>query len=121
MQLSKNRRQETIVYLVLWGLIFIAPVMSLYIRTHSGQAFEWSEVFMVWRQFGIFFVIFLIHNHLLAPLLVYKQRKALYFSIVAVLVALFTVYQCTTKPVGMPKDGPHPRMMGDHRPPMPDT
>ena len=120
MQLSKNKRQETLVYLVLWGLIFIAPVMSMYIRAHNGQSFEWSEVFVVWRQYAVFFVIFLIHNHLLAPLLVYKQRKALYFSIVAVLVALFTVYQCNTRPAGMPKGGPRHEMMSERRPPMPD-
>ena len=64
MQLSKDKRQETLIYLVLWGLLFAAPVMSLYIRTvnTTGQSFDWSEVFIVWRQFGLFFVIFLVHN-----------------------------------------------------------
>ena len=119
MQLSKDKRQETLVYLVLWGLLFAAPVMSLYIRTvnTTGQSFDWSEVFIVWRQFGLFFVIFLVHNHLLAPLLVYRQRKLLYFSIVAVVVALFAVYQCNTGPDDRPRRGPRHEMAEGHRPP----
>ena len=105
MQLSKDKRQETLIYLVLWGLLFAASVLSLYIRTvnTTGQSFDWSEVFIVWRQFGLFFVIFLVHNHLLAPLLVYRQRKLLYFSIVAVVVALFAVYQFNTGPDDIPR------------------
>ena len=71
MSFSKNKLQETLIYLVLWGLLFIAPVLSLYIRTvnDGSQTFDWSEIFMVWREFAIFFVIFIVHNHLLAPLL----------------------------------------------------
>ena len=128
MQLSKNKRQETIVYLVLWGLLFIIPAMSLYIRSvHDGvQAFEWNEVFMVWREYVPFFIIFLVHNHLLAPLLVYRQKKVLYFTIVAVVVAVFSFYQCNTGPMDRHeprprfemREGPRPpEFMGDHRPP----
>jgi len=100
MQFSKDKRQETIIYLVVWGLLFITPVINLYIRTVNDDqiSFEWSEVFMVWRQFGIYFAIFLVHNHLLAPLLVYQQRKILYSSFIVALIALFTIYQCNSVP-----------------------
>ena len=119
MQLSKDKRQETLIYLVLWGLLFAAPVLSLYVRTVNTPdlAFDWSEVFMVWRQFGLFFAIFLVHNHLLAPLLVYRQRKLLYFSIVAVVIALFAIYQCNTGPNDRPRRGPRHEMVEGHRPP----
>ena len=29
MSFSKNKKQETLIYLVLWGLLFMAPVLSL--------------------------------------------------------------------------------------------
>jgi len=100
MNFKKEKRSETLIYLALWAMLFMAPVMSLYIRTanDSHLSFDWNEVLMVWRQYAIFFVIFLIHNHLLAPLLVYRQKKLLYCSIVGVLVAGFVVYQCTSRP-----------------------
>ena len=98
--MDEQKKHENLTYLALWGMLFAVPVLSLYIRSVNNPTFdfEWREVFMIWKQFGIFLVIFLIHNFLLAPLLVYKQRRALYFSIVAVIIGAFIAYQCTTRP-----------------------
>ena len=62
-------------------MLFAVPVLSLYIRSVNNPTFdfEWKEVFMIWKQFGIFLVIFLIHNFLLAPLLVYRRMFPFYF------------------------------------------
>ena len=100
MTFSKDKRQETVIYLVLWGLLFMAPIMSLYIRTTNDTSltFNWDEVLMVWREYGVFFAVFLVHNYLLAPLLVHKQQKLIYFSIVIALVGAFTFYQCQDRP-----------------------
>jgi len=129
MSLKQNKRQETLIYLVLWGLLFIAPVMNLYIRTagNSELTFDWNEVLILWRGYGVFFAIFLIHNHLLAPMLVYRQRRTLYVSVVGILIALFIVWQCNSGP----DKGPRPWMkerserfegkadrFDDRRPPM---
>ena len=98
MSFKKDKRQETIIYLALWALLFMAPVLHLYIRTGEADSFDWSEIFMVWRQYGIFFLIFLIHNHLLAPILVYRQQRTLYFSLILAIMVLFEVYQCNHRP-----------------------
>ena len=124
MNYKKDKRSETLIYLALWAMLFITPVMSLYIRTanNSNLTFDWSEVMMVWRQYGLFFIIFLIHNHLLAPLLVYRQKRLLYCSVIGVLITGFVIYQCSSKP-DMPKDkgpfGPRQEMAGHHGPPPP--
>ena len=108
----KQSRQENIIYLIVWGLLFAAPLLSLYVRmvNDSTVVFDWSEVFIVWRKFALYLVLFLIHNFLLAPLLVHGHRRVTYFSIVAVAVAVFTFYQCNSRP-------DMKRPMG-HRPPM---
>ena len=99
MSFKKEHRQETIIYLALWTLLFIAPVMSLAIRTaNTGITFDWQEIFTVWKQYALFFVVFLIHNHLLAPMLIYRQRKWLYFGSCLAIVVLFHVYQCNHRP-----------------------
>ncbi len=77
MTFEKNRRAETIIYIVLWTMLFMAPVMSLFVRsTHTGIDFDWSEIFTVWKQYAVYFLVFLIHNHLMAPMLIYHQQKA---------------------------------------------
>jgi two-component sensor histidine kinase len=120
MSFSKDKRQETFIYLALWAILFMAPVMNSYIRAGTGNAeFDWSEVFMMWKQYAIFFVIFLIHNHLLAPLLVYRQKRLLYFSLVGAFVVAFAVYQCTSRPhmMGGPGGKPPHEMARHHGPP----
>ena len=116
----KQSRQENLIYLAVWGLLFAAPLLSLYVRTvnDANVTFDWSEVFIVWRKFALFLLLFLIHNFLLAPLLVYKHRRAAYFTIVAALLAAFTVYQCSSRPGGRKPMGHEPPMeMAGEQPP----
>jgi hypothetical protein len=114
----KQSRQENLVYLAVWGLLFASPLLSLYVRTvnDSGIAFDWTEVLAVWRQFLPFLVLFLVHNFLLAPLLVHGRKRVTYFSVVAALLVGFAVYQCSSRPGRM---APRPPMeqAGHHQPP----
>ena len=59
-------------------------------------------------------VIYLV---LLAPLLVYRQQKALYFSVVAVLLAGFIFYQCQSRPKERRHHKPRFEQFENHRPP----
>ena len=107
--MKQQSRQENLIYTALWGMLFLAPLISLYIRTTADTqlTFNWSEVFMVWQRFAIFLLIFLIHNFLLAPLLVYRQRRLIYFTTVALITALFLFFQCTHRPAERHFPGPH--------------
>ena len=81
----KQSRQENIIYLIVWSLLFVAPLLSLYVRSVSDPSitFEWTKALVVWPKFAIYLVLFLVHNFLLAPLLIHRHRRAAYFSIVA--------------------------------------
>ena len=104
--MQHHSRQENLVYGAMWTLLFAAPMLSLYIRTvnDSQLTFDWHEVFIVWRQYAAFLLLFLLHNYLLAPLLVYRQKKVLYFSAVACLMGLFVFYQCSNHPAARADD-----------------
>ena len=118
----KQSRQENLIYLAVWGMLFAAPLLSLYVRTvsDSNLVFDWTEVFIVWRKFIPFLVLFLIHNFLLAPLLVHGHKRIVYFSVMAVIIAAFTFYQCTSRPKGGAHRAPRPPMeMRDRREPPP--
>ena len=117
---KKYDKQELLVYALLWGIMFLAPVLSMYIRSTQDDnlTFQWDNVWFIWRQYALFFAIFLIHNFLLAPLLVYKQHRLQYFSLVGVLLAAFVIFQCSRQPDVEGGKPPH-EMMDRHRPPMP--
>ena len=108
----KQSRQENITYLVVWGLLFLAPLLSLYVRTMSDDSatFDWTEVFIVWRKFAVYFVLFLVHNFLLAPLLIHGRRRVAYFSVVVAVLAAFALYQCNSRPSVRDHRGPKPPM-----------
>lgn len=118
--MQEQSKYENTAYVVLWGILFAAPVMSLYVRTISDSAiqFSWAEVLMIWRHFALYLLVFLIHNFLLAPLLVHRNatphsdhrsenKRWLYALLTICMVALFTVYQCNSRP-NHPR-GPEPR------------
>ena len=119
----KHSRQENISYLVVWGLLFAAPLLSLYVRTVSDAnvTFDWTEVFIVWRKFAVYLLLFLLHNFLLAPLLVYGRKRVAYFSIMAVLLTLFTIYQCNSRPEEWERRGHRPPRMEHPRGSQPQT
>ena len=122
-------RQENITYLVVWGLLFASPLLSLYVRTMSDAnlTFDWAEVFVVWRKFAVYLSLFLIHNFFLAPLFLdkpndkaerlHRRNYIVYLSTMAVLLAAFAVYQCNSRPE-MPRDEMPAGMKERHRPPM---
>ena len=108
--MQQQSKYENAAYTVLWGLLFTAPVLSLYIRTASDAnlTFEWQEVLMVWRHLGLYLVLFLIHNFILAPMLVWQHRRIHYFVLTGCLLAGFIFYQCSNRPKNM---GPRPLAM----------
>ena len=105
--MQQQSKYENAAYAVLWGLLFAAPVLSLYIRTASDAnlTFEWQEVLMVWRLLAIYLGLFLIHNFMLAPMLVWQHRRVHYFVLTGCLLAGFIFYQCSNRPQNM---GPKP-------------
>ena len=98
----KQSRQENITYLVVWGLLFASPLLSLYVRTINGAnlTFDWTEVFLVWRRFAVYLLLFLVHNFFVAPLLIHKHKRMLYFSLVTVILVAFAVFQYNSRPSG---------------------
>ena len=118
----KQSRQENLIYIVVWGLLFVTPVLSLYVRSvnYTSVVFDWAEVFFVWRKFAVYLLLFLAHNFLLAPLLVHGRKHLAYLAAIAVVLAAFTFLQCKSSPHGMGPDGhrhPHRGEMAGPRHP----
>ena len=119
--MKHQSRQENLIYLIVWGLLFAAPLLSLYVRTVNDPmlTFDWTEVFLVWRKFAVFLLLFILHNVFLAPLLVHQNRRTLYFSIVAAVLVAFIIYQCSSRPDRPRGHRPPLHIVEGHRPPPP--
>ena len=102
---KKQTNQETIIYTIVWIILFLAPLVSL-IFSHEDSSKETSWVarslFDSWASLLVFFIVFLIHNHVLAPILVKHKRVTLYFVACVMLVTVFQLAQCAHRPNGAP-------------------
>ncbi len=100
MWMQKQSKYENMAYVALWGLLFAAPLLSLYVRTTGDDrmAFNWQEAFIVWRRLAVFLLIFLVHNFVLAPLLIHRQKRWQYVLLTVCMIGLFTFYQCQQRP-----------------------
>ena len=115
--MKKTIIKESLVYLVIWTLLLLTPIISMYLRMagDSSMNFRWDEVFQSWTIFIPFLIIFLIHNFLVAPLLIYKKRRIAYCSITLVMLIAFTLYQCSSRP----SEPPPMETIGGNRGPAP--
>ena len=93
-----NFRKEHIIYTLMWIVLYLSPVMGLYIRMSSDPhiGFTWAEIFNAWKFNTVWLVLFAIHNFVLAPLLIVKRRTWLYSilctgMLVVTMVALWAI------------------------------
>lgn len=89
-----NYRKEHIIYTLLWIVLYLSPVMSMYMRmsTNPHIDFSWEEILNAWKFNTVWVVLFSIHNFLLAPILIIKRRTWLYTELAMLLLA---VTMCT--------------------------
>ena len=106
-----NYRKEHIIYILMWVLLYVSPVTGLYIRMSSNPHldFSWIEVFNVWRFYTVWLVAFVVHNWLLAPLLIVRRRTWLYSALLALLlvVASVSIYVLRPSRDSMHRGGRH--------------
>lgn len=108
-----QKKSEILLYIVLWTLLFAAPVVSMFVGdfftgSPKGQAkgmmgteslsYDWVGVFPAWSLLSMFCATFFIHNFLIAPLLVYRNRRWHYGIGVFILVISFTLFQLYGRP-----------------------
>ncbi len=120
-----QKKTELMLYLVLWAILFAAPVVSMYVgniftSSSSHVSFEqvssegcadWQVVFHAWGLLVMFFVTFAVHNFFIAPLLVFHNRKGAYCASVSALLVCFGAYQIVGRP-----HHPEPEALGAHKP-----
>ncbi len=134
-----QKKTELILYAALWTLLFAAPVVSALFAVYYPAAsdfsdgastgvadmekpFDWDGVCSAWGLLAVFFTVFAVHNFLIAPLLVYRNRRWTYCIATLCLAVCFVCYQMLGRPhppVPMDGRGDRPEMERMERPPMP--
>lgn len=104
-----QKKSELILYVALWAVLFSAPVISMLV----GDSWDWQGVWNAWGLLSMFCVTFFIHNFLIAPLVVYSNRKWAFGCLEVLLFVCFLGYQVHFRP-----HRPEPRMNEEGKPRM---
>lgn len=110
--------QEKLTYVVIWLCVFALPVLGTYYRASGlpDASFDWLEVLRSWKEYLPFLFLFIVHDWLIAPLIVHENKKLTYLGIAGCALLIFSFYIWNEKPF---KQGPPPREqmeMRDDRP-----
>lgn len=76
---------ENVVYALVWTAIYLIPFMNAHLMSESNVDF--GKVIISWAKISPYFIIFLLHNYLIAPLLM-KHRYGWYMVLLLLLVSL---------------------------------
>ena len=87
--LSKENKRENRLYLLIWVAVFvIGALMTLLQGLSRQEGVSFANVLQLWLRIVPFLVLFLLHNYLVAPLLLRRRKPVAYgLATVALLVA----------------------------------
>lgn len=91
-------RQESIIYVIAWFLVFIAPIFNI-IEVGDGETvFQWPKLWRAWCQLISFLILFLVHRFVLIPKFIFTKKIKFYiFSVIcAIGVFIFVQYHVIT-------------------------
>ena len=119
-RMDTEKRQEVVIYGILWGIVFLlVPAVMLLQGRSNDPSFQLKELFRIWLGILPFFLLFLFHDLLAAPLWVEKGKVGVYVAVTAGLLLVFGGYVWAGRSPGpMPPDGPpFPEQTDRDRPP----
>lgn len=96
-----NIKQENVTYIAMWLLLFSTPILILIIHasSNSNLDIDWWTIMHIEEILAMYFVAFLVHNFLLAPMLLYKQQTWRYVCSILILVVAFIALQSWIRPI----------------------
>lgn len=92
---DRSRMGELLVYMTMWLILFVFPLIQELIDLGKGTPFFWRDVFRWWGSLLPFVCLFIIHNFLLIPRYLYAHRLKTYAFLLVVVFLMFGVYQYT--------------------------
>ena len=116
----KQTKQETIIYTIVWLIIFLAPLAE-FLFNYDPEHPIWIKrgLLDIWTHLLFFFIVFLIHNHILSPILLKQKNVTKYIICCVTVIALFLTVECTHAPNRDHHDAKH-REAVEMQPPPPD-
>lgn len=99
---KKLLTEENLIYLIVWIFLFAAPILVIWFRsaTFGISSAGWYEVTRFWGILLFYLGAFIIHNFLIAPIIVYQNNRKKYIVFSIIFIIAFSTFRCSQKPPG---------------------
>lgn len=122
-------RKEFVIYVIIFVVALIFPVISTVQRSFTIGYFQWNYVFNKWLEIIPYALLLLIHIFFLIPLMLHHRRKGAYILMTVILLVLFYIYTSNYHKNHPPRYTDHRHKMElsthgprrDHYPPKPSV
>ena len=103
----EEERRENRFYFFAWALVFVFLALRIVLEciVRKENAIDFAAIFSSWLRAVPFLVLFLVHNYLVAPIMIYKKRPGEYIAFAILLLMVFVAWFFWMK------DGPEPGMI----------
>lgn len=103
----EEERRENRFYFFAWALVFVFLALRIVLEciVRKENAIDFAAIFSSWLRAVPFLVLFLVHNYLVAPIMIYKKRPGEYVAFAILLLMVFVAWFFWMK------DGPEPGMI----------
>ena len=101
--IRKQKIGENLIYSAVWTVVYLIPIMNA--KLMSELHVDFNNVLTAWIKTTPFFLLFLVHNQLLARLLISKKRHIITYLLTSIVLlgltfALIDVYERSNLTVG---------------------
>lgn len=117
-KVDRTLRQECLVYIIIWALILLVPLINEYFLSHGGGI--WPRVFRWWNGSLLFIALFLVHRIFIVPRFFNRDTTKKYILITLLAVGVFCLCRYVTIPqwhMPVPPPGKELHAPGFHEPP----
>lgn len=81
---------ENLLYFLVWTAVLLVPVMNS--EMVESMHVDFGDVLIAWRKIFPYFVLFMLHNSLIAPKLLLRHRYVAYFMTnIVTIILIFSV------------------------------
>lgn len=91
--IGKDKLLRLLIFWGLWLLLILLPLIQGLVASEDGVGFSWRDVFRFWMSLIPFLIAFLLHNLLLLPVYIRKEKGLAYLILTLVLIVLFATGQ----------------------------
>ena len=95
MKFSKKQMiGENLLYVLVWAVIILIPILNS--KMLSEEHVSLTNILTVWQKIAPYLLLFILHNYLIAPRLLFSRHRRIFWYLVVNLLTITVIFSSIT-------------------------